>query len=122
MKKSICFMFVFLFMCVGTLTGCDPMYPSGNIKVANVQTLTTGVSVEIEIVYPNTGGSRVRGWKDQMAEIINRDEIVALSGLSVAGLKPGTALIKISATTVLSDEGLGWEERIYSTEIEIKVE
>jgi len=38
-------------------------------------------------------------------------------------IKPGTALIKISATTILTIDAtnFGDEERIYSTEVEITV-
>ena len=105
-------------------TGCDPVYPSGKLKVEQIGPLSQGVSVDIKIIYPNTGGSIVLGWKNQNVEIIDGNEIVAIDGLTVTGLKPGTARIKVSATTVISEESAaaGRKEKVYSAEINVEVE
>jgi hypothetical protein len=113
-----------LLLSLVVLTSCDPVYPPSNLKVEKMEPLLQGSSVDIEIIYPNTGGSIVLDWKNQTVEIVDGNDIVAISGLTITGLKPGTALIKVSATTVISDEAasVGREEKVYFTEIEIKVE
>lgn len=123
MKKRVLLTAISLLFCLGIFTGCDPIYPPGKLKVAKIETLSQGTTVGIEIIYPNTGGSIVLGWKDQNAEIINGNDIVAVSGLSITGLKPGTSLIKVNATTIISNEAntAGHKEKVYSAEIEIKV-
>lgn len=120
--KGKVILLISLLICLVALTGCDPIYPPGEIKVENME-LTQGASADIWIKYPYEGGSIVVDWKDQTAEIISGDDIVSVSGLTVTGLKPGTALLKVSATTVITDEAAeqGFEERVYSTEIEIVV-
>ena len=56
-------------------------------------------------------------------EIIEGAEIIEISGLTVKGLKAGTAVIRVSATTVISEIALeqGEEEKIYSTTAQITV-
>lgn len=63
------------------------------------------------------------GWKDQRIDIIQGEDIVTVSDLSVTGIKTGTALIRVSATTVISDEAResGYNEKEYWTEAEITV-
>ena len=123
MKKSVLLSVILLLIGLCILTGCDPIYPTGKLGVAKIDSLSQGDSVNIEIIYPNTGGSIVLDWKYQNAEIVDGNEIVAVSGLTITGLKPGTARIRVSATTVISDEAAsaGREEKVYSTEIEVKV-
>ena len=123
MKKKVIAFVSFLLICFIMLTSCDPIYPTDALKIAKMEPIAQGSSVDIEIIYPNTGGSVVLDWKDQRVEIVDGSDIVAVSDLTITGLKPGTALIKVSATTVLSDEASqsGYEERIYSTEVEIEV-
>lgn len=121
-KKAIWFVSLLLIgLCI--LTSCDPIYPTGKLRVKEVGPLSQGSSVDIEIIYPNTGGSIVLGWKEQCVEIISGDDIIAVSGLTITGLKSGTASIKVSATTVISDANIaaGYEEEVYSTMMEIKV-
>ena len=114
--------FFFLLICLIILTGCDPIYPPGKLKVEKLPVLSVGDHVEINIVYPDDG-LIVDGWKNQTVEIIEGSDVIAISGLTITALKPGTALIKVSATTVISDELLsqGYEERQYSTYVDIKV-
>lgn len=124
MKKRIFVSVVIMLLGIVFLTGCDPIYPLGNIQAEKIGPLSQGESAQIKLVYPNTGGSIVTGWKDQKAEIIEGEDIVEISGLNVTGLKPGTAKIKISATTVIIEEyaAEGKKEKVYSTEITVKVE
>lgn len=107
-----------------TLTGCDPIYPTGKLKVERIEPLSHGSSVDVEIIYPNTGSKIVLGWKDQNIEIISGDGIIAISGLSITGLESGTAVIQVNATTSISDEARnsGNEDTVYSGQIEVKVE
>lgn len=106
------------------MTGCDPIYPTGELRVEKMQPLSQGASMNIEIIYPNTGGSIVLGWKEQYVEIISGDDIISVSGLTITGLKSGVASIKVSATTIISDEDIasGHEEKVYSVVTEVKVE
>jgi hypothetical protein len=123
MKKKVVLILVFLLFCSILLTGCDPIYPTGTLKVIKPGTLSAGSSVDIEIVYPNTGGSIVYDWKDQNIEIIKGEDIIAVSGLTITGIRKGTAQIKINVTTAITDDAYqsGNEERIYSTKLKIIV-
>jgi hypothetical protein len=123
MKKKVILMLVFLLFWSILLTGCDPMYPPGTLKVVKPGTLSPGSSIDIEIIYPDSGGSYVLDWKDQNIEIIKGEDIITVSGLTITGIKKGTAKIKVNVTTVLSDVAYqtGYEDRIYSTELKITV-
>lgn len=122
MKKPVAISFLFS-ICLLLFTGCDPIYPTGKLKVREIEPFDLGTSADIDILYPNTGGSIVLGWKDQRIDIIQGEDIVTVSDLSVTGIKTGTALIRVSATTVISDEAResGYDEKEYWTEAEITV-
>lgn len=123
MKKTVIMATIMMF-CLSILVGCDPIYPPGELRVTKIAPLSQGDNINIEIIYPNNGGSIVLGWEYQNIEIISGDDIVAVSGLSLTGIKPGTAIIKVNATTIISEEAAesGYEEKVYSTrEIEINV-
>ena len=142
MGKRILFTSILLLLCLSILVGCDPHYPMGRIKVARIKPMYQGDSIDIEISYPNRGGSKVIGWKDHNIEIVSGDDVIFVEGfiitealpdlriyndimtISVTGLKSGVAVIRVSSTTIISDEKVeaGGEERIYSTrEIKIRV-
>lgn len=124
MRKRVIWIVTLLLTGVCIMTGCDPIYPTGELRVEKMQPLSQGASMNIEIIYPNTGGSIVLGWKGQYVEIISGDDIISVSGLTITGLKSGVASIKVSATTVISDESFaaGYEEKVYSVVTEVKVE
>ena len=119
MKKRMFFSAIFLLFCLIVLTGCDPVFPQGTISIVPLETLSQGTTVDIEIIYPPPPGSIVFSWKEQNIEILKGIDIVTVSGLSITGLKPGIALIKVNATAYCSPGRQ--QESIYSTEIEIKV-
>jgi hypothetical protein len=123
MKKKVILILIFLLFWSILLTGCDPEYPPGTLKVVEPGTLSAGSSVDIEIIYPYSGGSYVLGWKDQNIEIIKGEDIIAVSGLTITGIKKGNAQIKVNVTTVLSDVAYqtGYEDRIYSIKLKITV-
>lgn len=79
------------------MTGCDPIYPTGELRVEKMQPLSQGASMNIEIIYPSTEGTLgyVLGWKEQCVEIISGDDIISVSGLTITGLKSGVASIKV---------------------------
>ena len=118
MKRNILIFIAFLVFCLGMLAGCDPVFPEGDLEVAPLSILAQGTSVKIEIIYPPTHDSIffTFGWKDQNIEIVNGTDVVAVSGLTITGLKPGTALIRVNATTFC-----GEQEGVYSTEVEVQV-
>lgn len=124
MRKRVIWIVTLLLTGVCIMTGCDPIYPTGELRVEKMQPLSQGASMNIEIIYPNTGGSIVLGWKEQCVEIISGDDIISVSGLTITGLKSGVASIKVSATTIISDESFaaGYEEKVYSVVTEVKVE
>lgn len=124
MRKRVIWIVTLLLTGVCIMTGCDPIYPTGELRVEKMQPLSQGASMNIEIIYPNTGGSIVLGWKEQYVEIISGDDIISVSGLTITGLKSGVASIKVSATTIISDEDIasGHEEKVYSVVTEVKVE
>ena len=120
--KNKKFVFYFLVICLLILTSCDPIYPLGKLKVEKIPVLSIGDSIEIKIVYPDDG-LIVEGWKNQTVEIIEGSGIIDVSDLIITALNSGTALIKVSATTVISEELLNseYEERQYTTYVDIKV-
>ena len=67
---------------------------------------------------------KVLDWKDQSVEVLKGEDIIDVSDLTITGLKPGKALIKVNATTVISEEAAqqGYDEKVYSTEVELRVE
>jgi hypothetical protein len=54
---------------------------------------------------------------------LNSCNNIAVSGLTITGISKGTAQIKVSATTAITDDASqsGYEEKIYSAEIKITV-
>lgn len=126
MYKRLLLVSAFVILMLITLWGCEPIYPLGNIKAEKIPTLSPGESIEVVIVYPDTGYFsivEVIGWKDQNLEIIQGDDIVSVSGLSITGLKAGTAVLKISVTTIISEQDIssGYDEKVYSTRVRVKV-
>ena len=123
MQKRVLLSIVILLMGVSILSGCEPIYPLGNIKVEEIEPLSQGTSVNIDIIYPYIGDTWVVGWKDQNIEIIEGDDIVTVSDLTVTGVKPGDAFIKVNATTVMYNDAVKSddEERVYSTKVKITV-
>ena len=126
MRKRVIWIVTLLLTGVCIMTGCDPIYPTGELRVEKMQPLSQGASMNIEIIYPSTEGTLgyVLGWKEQCVEIISGDDIISVSGLTITGLKSSVASIKVSATTVISDEDIasGHEEKVYSVVTEVKVE
>lgn len=126
MRKRALLPVAILLIGICLLTACDPKYPLGNIKVENVESISQGKTAKMKIVYP-ADSIFVSEWKDISVEIIEGEDIIEVSDegsdFMITGLKPGTALIKVSATTVISEEAKedGNEERVYSTEAEITV-
>lgn len=120
MKKRVIISLLVLICFFTILMGCDPVFPQENISVVPLEPLYQGTTVEIEIIYPPSPGSIVFSWKEQNIEIISGVETIAVSGLSVTGLKPGTALIKVNATAYC--EVGGEQESVYSTEVKITIE
>ncbi len=114
----------FVFLCLCVLVGCDPTYPPGKLKVANIDPISQGETITIDIIYPNEGGTIVFGWKDQNVEILSGGEFLSVSGLSITGITTGSASIRVNATTVISDEAAksGYEEKVYSIVLTITVE
>ena len=116
-------MVLFIVVCLSILIGCDPEYPAGDLEVNKIEPIAIGDSIDIEIIYPNTGDSAVTGWKNQNIEIISGRDIVSVSGLTLTGIKSGTARVKINATTDITFLGVESEEDeiVYSKQLEIKV-
>ena len=121
MKKLVA-IFSCLIICLSVFVSCEPIYPLGDIKIEKIEYISIGESHDVEIIYP-TGGMCVIGWKNQKIEIISGEDIISVSGIAVTGLKSGTALIKISAITVLDEHAIeaGDKEKEYSFETEIRV-
>ena len=123
MKRKLALLCSFTILCLISLFGCDPIYPIGNIKVSRIGSIPVGETVDVEILYPNTGGSIVFGWEEQNIIIVSGDDVISISGLAITGIKAGTAVIQVCAKTVISEEAQkqGYEAKVYSIEIKVKV-
>jgi hypothetical protein len=91
--------------------------------VSRIGSIPVGETVDVEILYPNTGGSIVFGWEEQNIIIVSGDDVISISGLAITGIKAGTAVIQVCAKTVISEEAQkqGYEAKVYSIEIKVKV-
>jgi hypothetical protein len=85
------------------LTGCDPIYPLGKLKIEALHALDIGDTIEIKLIYPS-GGIGIIEWRNQTIEVINNPNVISVSGLQITGVEPGTATIKISATATLEKD------------------
>jgi len=105
------------------LSGCDPKYPPEKLRIEKIYPLSIGEKIEVELIYPYDGGTMVIGWKDQSIKIINNDNVISVSGLTVTAIGKGTATIEISATTLLSDESYvsGNSDKVYKVVSKIYV-
>lgn len=122
MKKAV-FAILILLFCLSVFAGCDPVLPTENITATyEPKPLTPGATAEIGIVYPDTTGTPVVKWTDQKVEIIKGGDIVEVSGLTVTGLKPGKAVLKIEAKANCAYMGVVIDKPVFSAELEIEVE
>jgi hypothetical protein len=114
---------VMVLMALLLLASCDPVYPVGKLKVTMPDAVTVGQTADIVLKYPNTGGSIVTGWKDVTVEIVSGKDVVAVSDMTVIGLQTGTVVLRVTVTTVISNEALasGHEEKQYETEFSLTV-
>jgi len=124
MRKALLTRLLIIPISLTFLLGCDPTYPPGNIKVEDVDHLSLGETVTLDIEYPNDGGTIVFGWKDQTVEFLSGVGQVSISGLSITGTQAGVVVLRVSATTVISEYAAesGYEDRVYSIEITVNVD
>jgi hypothetical protein len=56
-------------------------------------------------------------------EIVSGKDVVAVSDMTVIGLQTGTVVLRVTVTTVISNEALasGHEEKQYETEFSLTV-
>ena len=121
MKKSIS-VFLILLFCLSVFVGCDPVLPTESITADySPKPLLQGSSAEIEITYPDTTGTAIVGWSDQKVEIIEGSDIVEVSGLTVKGLKPGKALLKIEVKANCAYNGTVIDKPVFTAELEVEV-
>ena len=122
MKKTV-FAILISALCLIMLTGCDPVLPTENISADYApKPLTQGSSADIEIIYPDTAGTPIVKWTDQKVEIVRGEDIVAVSGLTVTGLKPGKAVLKIEVKANCAYNGIVIDKPVFTTELEVEVE
>lgn len=122
MKKSVILTIITILACLIVLTGCDPVLPAGNIS-ADYETkpLTQGSTASISIAYPDTENTAVVKWTDQNIEVISGKNIVEVSGLSIKGLRPGTAVLKVKVRENCAYIGFIIDKPIFSTEFKVEV-
>ena len=116
MRKEYCKMII-LALIVATI-GCDPQFPTGNLKVVVKKKMQVGDTVELTVIYPDTGGTPVHGWKDQRVDIVEGEDIVYVDGLTITALKPGIVKIVVKANTM--DEFDEFEGTVFSSK-EVKI-
>ena len=122
MKKAV-FAVLILTVCLSLFASCDPVLPTENISATyEPKPLTEGTAAEIEIIYPDTAGTPIVKWTDQKVEIIKDSDIVEVSGLTVTGLKPGKAVLKIEVKANCAYNGVVIDKPVFTTELEVEVE
>ncbi len=122
MKRTVVTVLILLF-CLSVFAGCDPVLPTENISADYApKPLTQGSSADIEIIYPDTADTPIVKWTDQKVEIVRGKDIVAVSGLTVTGLKPGKAVLKIEVKANCAYNGIVIDKPVFTTELEVEVE
>lgn len=121
MKKII--LLICSSLCLVMLAGCDPAVGfHGKIKADyEPKPLTQGSSANIVIDYLEFSHLK---WTNQNVEIIDGHDVVEVTGLTITGLKKGTALVKVEATAYTPVPVLFFigADSVISTELEIVVE
>ena len=93
MKRKLTLIFSGLLLCL-LLLGCDDIMPSRDIVVDyEPQPLRVGETATIKIIYPDIAATSVVSWGEARIGIIRGDDVIALQGLTITGLKAGTATL-----------------------------
>lgn len=123
MKKKYFIIAILLLLFLNILTACDPVLPTENIDAVYAPSpLIQGASAEINIIYPDTDGTAIVKWTGQSLEVISGDDIVDTSGLTITGLKPGTATLKVSVEANCAFLGIIIDKPVFTTELMVEVE
>jgi hypothetical protein len=123
MTKRIFVMSVFLLFCLSIFTGCSPVLPNENIRADYTPNpLVQGASAEIEITYPDTVDTSVVRWVNPWAVILSGEDVISISGLTVTGLNPGTAMLRVFVYAHCEFLGFTTDRPVFATELEVKVE
>ncbi len=123
-RKMRLFMIAF---CLISMTACDSDFPLKPLRVEyEPNPLPVGISTEVKITYPDDGILPIV-WKNQNIKIVKGGDVLEVSGLTIKGIKPGTAVISVEAAAVPAGEEPAIvrdeteEEKKYTTKIEVKV-
>lgn len=121
MKKTFGITAILLIL-VCLLTACDPVLPADTIRVElTPNPLPKGTSAEINIYYPPTDDTAIADWVNPRVEILEGDEIIAVSGLEVTALDPGRALLLVEVDADCTFLGIVIDRVTYSAELEVNV-
>ena len=111
-----------LLFCIGTLTGCDPVMPSDNIEAVFTQKpLIQGASADVDILYPDTDDTAIVGWSGQSVEILEGEDVVEVSGLTITALKPGNATLEVKVEAHCAFMGFVIDKPVMTTVFKVKV-
>jgi hypothetical protein len=122
MKVKLFLVFsLIIFMII--FAGCDSeLHLFGRINASyEPHPVTQGETANVVIDYGEFANLR---WTNQMVTIINGNDIVDVSGLTITALQPGTALLRVEATghTQYPIFIFITEKQTFSTELEVIVE
>jgi len=122
MKHKTLAMVVVAVLALGMLGGCDPAHPADSIEATySPHPLSPGQSATIDIEYPSSKDVSVSKWSDQSVAIVSGEDIVEVSGLTVTGVSPGTAVLHVQAVANYAFLGLVIDKEVISTDIEVEV-
>lgn len=120
MKKWMTFLCALFCLC--GLTGCDPVLPEEGIQAVYAPSpLMEGETAEIQITYPDTANTAVVAWGEPTVTLLAGEEVVEVSGLSVKGLEPGEAKVRVEVQADCSFLGFIIDRPVFSTELTIEV-
>ena len=120
MKKWIIFLCALFCLC--GLTGCDPVLPEEGVQASYAPSpLMQGETTEIQIAYPDTANTAVVAWAEPVVTLLEGENVAEISGLSIKGLEPGEAKVRVEVQADCSFLGFIIDRPVFSTELTVEV-
>lgn len=118
-----------IFVCLSIITfllfvtSCDPVLPDESIEVVcSKNPVSVGESLDIQIIYPDTADTAIVEWTEPVIKVLQGEDVISINGMSVTGIKTGTATISVSVKGLCSFYGVIADAPEYVAVLDIVVE